>query len=133
MVTSRLRAVVFDCHHPVSLARFWAATLGYQVRAYDDPELQRLRMEGIDDPEDDPSVVIDPVDGGPRVWFNRVPEAKTVKNRVHIDVDLDDAADIAALVARGARLLRPHGAVPDEEWAIMADPEGNEFCAFPPG
>ncbi|MDQ3710573.1 MAG: hypothetical protein M3387_14970 [Actinomycetota bacterium] len=52
-------------------------------------ELQRLRAEGIDDPEHGPSVVIDPLDGGPSVWCNRVPEPKTVEHRVHIDVDLD--------------------------------------------
>ncbi len=62
--------------------------------------------------------------------FDSVP--KLVAAHGLIADDLDDAADIAALVARGARVLRPLGAVPDEEWAILADPEGNEFCAFPP-
>ena len=59
--------------------------------------------------------------------FNPVPEAKTVKNRVHWDVRLVDA-DVDALVAAGATVLRR----PDDEirWTVMADPEGNEFCAF---
>ena len=59
--------------------------------------------------------------------FNRVPEPKTVKNRVHWDVDLA-GTDPSALVAAGATVLRP----PDSEisWWIMADLEGNEFCAF---
>lgn len=120
----------------VSTLRRWRdfgrPALGYAVREYDDAELERLRAQGIVDPEDDPSVVIDPLDHGPSVWFNRVPEAKAVKNRVHLDVDLDDEADIDRLVAGGARVSRPLGAVPDEMWAILVDPEGNEFCAFPP-
>ena len=120
----------------VSTLRRWRdfgrPALGYAVREYDDAELERLRAQGIVDPEDDPSVVIDPLDDGPSVWFNRVPEAKAVKNRVHLDVDLDDEADIDRLVAGGARVSRPLGAVPDEMWAILVDPEGNEFCAFPP-
>jgi hypothetical protein len=57
--------------------------------------------------------------------FVQVPEPKTVKNRVHIDVTTDD---LDALVAKGATLLRPQ----DDEiaWNVMADPDGNEFCAF---
>jgi Glyoxalase-like domain len=57
--------------------------------------------------------------------FSPVPEPKTVKNRIHLDVT---TSDLDALVARGARLLRPQ----DEEidWNVMADPDGNEFCAF---
>jgi predicted enzyme related to lactoylglutathione lyase len=81
---------------------------------------------------DDPSVVLDPEGDGPTIWFNRVPEPKVTKNRVHIDVNLTGEDEIERLVARGATVLRPLGAVPDEPWAIMADPEGNEFCAFPP-
>jgi hypothetical protein len=59
--------------------------------------------------------------------FVPVPEPKTVKNRVHWDVT---APDVDALVERGARVLRS----PDDEinWTVLADPEGNEFCAFPP-
>ena len=83
-----------------------------------------LRDQGIDRPEDDPNIVLDPVEAsGPAFWFNRVPEPKTVKNRVHIDVfgDVDD------LSAWGAGLLARH-----ERWTVMSDPEGNEFCVFAP-
>jgi hypothetical protein len=61
-------------------------------------------------------------------WFNLVPEPKTVKNRVHVDVYVPDRAGIDALVARGATLER----VPDDviSWFVLRDPEDNEFCAF---
>jgi hypothetical protein len=57
--------------------------------------------------------------------FSAVPEAKAVKNRIHWDVW---AADVQALVAAGATLIRPRGGGID--WDVLADPEGNEFCAF---
>jgi hypothetical protein len=123
--------VEFDCRHPASLARFWAAAVdGYQVAPYDDAELARLRATGVDDPEDDPSVLVEPVSGsGPRLWFTRVPEPKTVKNRVHIDLraaDVDAEADRP--VGLGAQVL---GKV--EDWVVLADPEGGEFCVQPAG
>ena len=127
-----LRSIVFDCAQPSSLARFWAAALGYTIRAYDAAEIERLREAAIEDPEDDPSVVIDPPGGGPTVWFNRVPEPKSSKNRVHLDINLPSLGEVDRLVGSGAQVLRPLGQVPGEDWLIMADPEGNEFCAFPP-
>jgi hypothetical protein len=89
-----LRDVVVDCSHPAPLARWWAATLdGYRVAPYDDAELARLHAEGVEDPEDDPTVLVEPDPAarpgaapGPRIWFQRVPEPKTVKNRVHLDL-----------------------------------------------
>jgi hypothetical protein len=132
-VGRRLRSIVFDCRRPAALARFWAEALGYSVRPYRDEDIEWLRARGIDDVEDDPSVVIEPPGGqGPTVWFNEVPEDKVAKNRVHVDVDLDALEDIDRFVALGARVLRPLGDVPGEDWAVLADPEGNEFCAFPP-
>jgi hypothetical protein len=121
--------VVFDCRHPASLARFWAAALdGYQVAPYDDAELARLRAMGIDDPEDDPSVLVEPAAGsGPRLWFTRVPEPKTVKNRVHLDLRAADVAtETDRLVGLGARVLAEV-----EDWVVLADPEGGEFCVQP--
>ncbi len=131
MITSRFRSVVFDCAKPAALARFWAVALGYTVRPYDQAEIDRLAALGYT-VEDDPSVVIDPLGEGPTMWFNRVPEGKVVKNRVHLDVDLDSLADVDHLIGLGATVLRPLGVLPHEPWLIMADPEGNEFCAFPP-
>jgi hypothetical protein len=132
---ARINDVVFDCVHPASLARFWASVLdGYEVAPYDDAELERLREQGIDDPEDDPTVCLRGPAGAPGVWFQRVPEAKLVKNRVHLDLQVDlHAADVDAetdrLVALGATVLLRNG--PGPGWVLLADPEGNEFCIDP--
>jgi len=78
-----LHDVVVDCRHHASLARFWSAALdGYRVAPYDDAELERLRAAGINDPEDDPSVLVESDPGvRPRFWFTLVPEQKVTKNR----------------------------------------------------
>lgn len=131
MVDSRLRSIVFDCIQPSALAHFWAAALGYTVRPYDQAEIDRLHAAGFDI-HTDPSIVIDPPAAGPTIWFNRVPEPKATKNRVHIDLSLDRLEDIEHLVKLGASVLRSADEVPGEYWLILADPEGNEFCAFPP-
>lgn len=123
---ARFHDVTFDCRHPASVARFWAAALdGYEVAPYDEAELARLRAMGIDDPEDDPSVLVE--GPGPRLFFQRVPEEKVAKNRVHLDLRAADVdAEVARLVALGAReLLRRDGG------AVLADPEGNELCIDP--
>jgi Glyoxalase-like domain len=126
---AKLGDIVFDAAHPASLARFWAAALdGYAVAPYDDEELARLRVNGINDPEDDPSVLVEPaVPGAPRLFFTWVPEPKTVKNRVHLDLraaDIDE--ETARLVKLGAiELARLEG------WVTLADPEGNEFDVLP--
>jgi Glyoxalase-like domain len=124
-VVARLRDIVVDCAHPASLARFWAAVLdGYAVAPYDQAELERLRANGIDDPEDDPSVLVTAGEDQPRFFFTRVPEAKTVKNRVHLDLRAGDhATELARLTALGARVIADLDA-----WTVLEDPEGNEFC-----
>ncbi len=137
MALSRLHSIVFDCARPATLARFWAAAFGYTVRPYDQAEIDRLPALGYR-VEDDPSVVIDPPSEGPTMWFNRVPESKVVKNRMHLDVSLESFAAVDALVGLGATVLRrpdaggATGDGGDVRWFVMADPEGNEFCAFPP-
>ena len=123
-----LRSVVVDCAEPASLARFWADALGWTVRPYSAEDLEALAAEGLT-PETDPSVCVDPPDPSfPTLWFNRVPEPKIGKVRIHMDVNLADTAGIQRLIDRGASILqeRPGG----NDWTIMADPEGNEFCAF---
>ena len=128
-----LRSIVFDCRNAWAQARWWAETIpGYHLEEYDDEDLAWLRERGIERLEDNPSVVIRPDGDGPSIWFNAVPEAKVGKARVHIDVNVTSLQEIDRLVERGARILRPFGAVPEEPWAVMADPEGTEFCAFPP-
>ena len=119
---SRLKDVVVDCRDPWSLGHWWAETLGYRVRSHSEFDLEQLRAEGIHRPQDDPNIAADPDDeGGPGFWFCKVPEPKTGKNRLHIDV----FGDVSALVARGATVLDEH-----PRWTVMADPEGNEFCVL---
>jgi hypothetical protein len=125
---ARLHDVVFDCHRPSALARFWAGALdGYDIAPYDDDEIERLRSIGIDDIEDDPNVLVEAPGAEPRFFFQLVPESKTVKNRVHLDLLCDDVeTETARLVALGARVLTTTG--PSAGWVVLADPEGNEFC-----
>jgi glyoxalase superfamily protein len=121
---SRLKAICVDCVEPWALAHWWADVLDYRVRPHTAEDLEALRAQGVDRPEDDPAIAVDPVDGvGPTVWFNKVPEPKTVKVRIHVDV----YGDVAELARRGARV---HEHL--EHWTVMTDPEGNEFCVFPP-
>lgn len=125
---ARIRDVVVDCAHPASVARFWAAVLDdYEVAPYDDEELDRLRDMGIDDPEDDPSVLVEAGPGvRPRFFFQLVPERKTVKNRLHLDLSATDrSAEVARLTGLGAQLLRSY-----DDHDLLGDVEGNEFCVF---
>ncbi|KMS75397.1 hypothetical protein ACM01_10455 [Streptomyces viridochromogenes] len=125
---ARLHDIVIDCAHPAVTARFWAAALdGYSVAPYDDAELARLRAQGIAGPEDDPTVLVEPSGGGPRLWCQLVPEPKRVKNRLHLDLVSGAAeAEIGRLAGLGATVLARH----EDHW-VLADPEGNEFCLFP--
>ena len=135
--------IVFDCADPDKLATFWAAALRYKKQ---DPPAgfaswpDFLKAQGI--PESDwtsASAVVDPDGVGPRIYFQRVPEGKTVKNRVHLDLNvggprgtpLDERerrvdAEVDRLVQVGARKSR---AVEErgEYWVNLLDPEGNEF------
>ena len=114
--------VTFDCADPGRVARFWCEVLGY------------VQPEGV------PSVAADPTGEGPRLYFQRVPEGKVVKNRVHLDVRVGTGLvreeRLAALQAEQAR-LEPLGAVylytqladgEEESCITMQDSEGNEFC-----
>jgi SAM-dependent methyltransferase len=123
---ANIHDIVVDCAHPASLARFWAEVLDdYAVAPYDEAELARLRSKGINDPEDDPTVLVESLPGiRPRLFFQRVPEGKVVKNRVHLDLscaDLDH--EVERLVALGASVQARY-----DGWITLADPAGNEFC-----
>jgi Glyoxalase-like domain len=124
LAVARFRDVTIDCAHPASLARFWAAALdGYAVAPYDEAELARLRAAGINDPEDDPGVIVEAVTG-PRLYFQLVPEPKAGKNRLHLDICCENVgSEVARLTGLGARQLSEQ-----HTWVVMADPEGNEFC-----
>ena len=125
---ARIHDIVFDCHRPAPLARFWAAVLDdYEIAPYDEAEIERLRGIGVDDVEDDPAVLVEAPGVEPRLFFQLVPESKTVKNRVHLDLRCTDlAAEIHRLVALGARVRTTSG--PQDDWIVLHDPEGNEFC-----
>jgi hypothetical protein len=111
----------------MSLARFWAAALdGYDVAPYSDVEMDRLRALGIDDIEDDPTVLVQSRDDPLRLWFQSVPEGKVVKNRVHLDLACDDPdAEVEILEELGANR---HAHQPNDSLIVLSDPEGNEFC-----
>ncbi|MFI6244039.1 VOC family protein [Micromonospora sp. NPDC050795] len=137
--------ITFDCADPARLATFWAETLGYQVQAPPgDFESWDQALEAMGVPPEnrnDASAVVDPEGSRPRLFFQRVPEHKQVKNRVHLDVraapGLEGDERMAALeaeaerlVSHGARRLDRHEPTPPlgAGHLIMADPEGNEFC-----
>jgi hypothetical protein len=138
--------VVMDCADPNRMMKFWATALEYKEQ--DPPEGHAswedfLRSMNV--PEDQwnsAGAVVDPEGKGPRIYFQRVPEPKTVKNRVHLDLNVGDGqatpmeerrkrvdAEVDRLVAAGATVFRP-GEVSGlgEYWVVMQDPEGNEFC-----
>jgi catechol 2,3-dioxygenase-like lactoylglutathione lyase family enzyme len=131
----RIDAIVFDCHDAAPLARFWAQALGWAVAPYDEAELDRLAAKGIYDPEDDPSVMVQPPAGTdlPVLFFAEVPEDKAVKNRVHLDLTADETVedDVERLTAIGAT-VRNWAEADGDIWCVMLDPEGNEFCVMPP-
>ena len=138
--------ITFDCADPAALAAFWAEALGFLLQppppGFDTWDAA-LDAWGVPEEErNSRSAIVSPEGGtGPRVFFQRVPEGKTAKNRVHLDVraapGLEGAERMEALEAAAARLV-DHGArrvarfEPGEEMSaghlVMLDPEGNEFC-----
>jgi predicted enzyme related to lactoylglutathione lyase len=132
----KIDSVVFDCRDAAPLARFWAEALGWTVAPYDEDELERLALKGIYDPEDDPSVMVEPPEGSdlPLLFFTEVPEEKVVKNRVHLDISADRPLEdeVERLEGLGAQVrnwVEEDGGM----WCVMLDPQGNEFCVVPPG
>lgn len=136
--------VVIDCADPAKLAEFWAQALRYKLQ--DPPESfasweDFLRANNVPESEwNSANAVVDPDGAGPRVFFQRVPEPKTVKNRVHLDLNVGGGMatpmetrkervhqEAARLEGLGASQLRTV-----EDWSgycvVMRDPEGNEFC-----
>lgn len=104
--------IVLDCEDPQRLAPFWADALGYKVLGSRDQYTALVPAEGK----------------GPWLILQKVPEPKTVKNRVHIDVKVPDIeAEARRLEGLGAKLLVEAGAS-GGDWIVMADPEGNELC-----
>ncbi|MEU0086311.1 VOC family protein [Streptomyces sp. NPDC006274] len=112
---ARIDELVLDCHDPARLARFWAALLG------GDPVDRSDDWSYIDPPE------------FVRLAFQRVPEGKSVKNRLHLDLDAGDV-DAAADEAVGLGAVRLGAVVTDDHgrFQVLRDPEGNEFCFVAP-
>ena len=142
-MTSKFTELAIDCADPHALARFWCSVLGYEVQGEDDDTVtigSPLVPEGASRPGPVP----------PTVTFARVPEGKTAKNRLHLDVnptDREQADEVRRLLDLGARhadvgqgeaswvvLADPEVNVPMVtpmiDWVVLADPEGNEFCVL---
>ena len=135
--------VTFDATDPHALAGWWAALLDYEVEDLHDG-VQELLADGIVTADQvltvngrltfaDATAAGDPARQGPRLYFQRVPEPKSAKNRVHLDVQLDGDLDeqVERLRGTGASFDR-FDSQPGHRWAVMQDPEGNEFCVTPP-
>ncbi|MFI8229856.1 VOC family protein [Streptomyces sp. NPDC085900] len=141
--------LVIDAGDPHAQADFWAAALGYEVED-NSPLVRRLLEAGAlpgeatvdshgrpafldliavrhpEDPYDEDTGI----GRGRRLLFQRVPEAKTVKNRLHLDLHPGEGrreGEVERLEALGASVQR-HVKEPSGEWVVMTDPEGNEFC-----
>ena len=113
----RWQCICIDSTDPAALASWWAELLGWRVTSEEADEVALEPPEGS------------PADGiSPDILFLRVPEAKTAKDRIHIDLRPDDhAAEVARAEAMGA-LRVDVGQGTDKSWVVLADPEGNEFC-----
>lgn len=109
MAIATWKDLCIDADDPSVLGRFWGEVLGLRPEVLDNGNVAL----GGDRPQD-------------TIWINAVPEPKTVKHRVHLDLNV---ASLAPLVAAGARILAPAEET-GHRWTVMADPEGGEFCAF---
>lgn len=110
----RVSEVVIDCADHGVVVDFWAAALGYERRPVSD------QFCALVPPAREP--------GLPPLLFQKVPEGKIVKNRVHLDFAADVMADeVARLVGLGAMVLAERS-MGDFRWTVLADPAGNEFC-----
>jgi predicted enzyme related to lactoylglutathione lyase len=120
---TRLVHIVVDAADPPRLAGFWAAALGWEVRQEEEDEVD-VMPAGYTYP--DPAAL-------PLV-FVPVPEPKTAKNRVHLDLNTESAEHQAAEVERllGLGATRADIGQGDVPWVVLADPEGNEFCVLTP-
>jgi glyoxalase superfamily protein len=126
----RLTEIVVDCSDPVAQASFWSAALGYYIVRMEkgQVEIAAWAQEPVDLAE---QILRAP--GVPTLVFVTVPEGKTVKNRLHLDLrpaDGSSDAEVQRLISLGARPTDVgQGSVP---WVVLADPEGNEFCVLGP-
>lgn len=142
MMATRVQ-VVIDCADPDLMAGFWSEALGYQVQpppnGYTSWEELLTKMGVPENERHDASAIVDPEGVGPRIFFQRVPEPKSGKNRVHLDLNQGTqekpAEERRQLVEEAVQRLTGLGAAElyrgekyGEVWVTMRDPEGNEFC-----
>ena len=123
-MASRFTDLAVDCADPRRLAGFWCSVLGYEVLEQDD-ELVSIGPPRVTEGGDPPGPL------PPTLTFARVPERKTVKNRLHLDLsptDRDQADEVRRLVDLGARPVDVGQG--DAPWVVLADPEGNELCVL---
>ncbi|MFB7909214.1 VOC family protein [Kitasatospora sp. NPDC056076] len=114
-MASLVRHVTIDCADPFALADFWAKVLDGTLAEDDNPG--------------DPEAVV--ISAGADLLFIRVPEGKTVKNRVHLDLQPQDRSrdeEVERLLALGATVVSDQRRPDGTGWVTMADPEGNELC-----
>jgi hypothetical protein len=142
MATVQQFQVTFDCAEPERVARFWCQVLGYVVPPPPEGFASWDQFDKSLPPDQQGSAFacVDPTGVGPRLFFQRVPEGKVVKNRVHLDVragtGLVGAERVAVLEAECARLVALGGVRlylleadgVNESCLVMQDVEGNEFC-----
>lgn len=135
--------VAIDCSDPNRLAHFWAEALSYQLQpppnGFASWEHFLAEMGVPEEERNNTSAIVDPEGIGPRLYFQRVPEPKTVKNRVHLDLNQTTREtppeEGRRLVDQAVERLKGLGAIElyhmdrnGEYWVTMSDPEGNEFC-----
>jgi len=120
-----LYQVTVDCDDPERLADFWSAAIGYSKHDYSKNYEEHPDWRGKF------ALIKRPENGGPgpaTVHFQRATERKTGKNRLHLDLFTDNVPDaVARLTDLGASVVEEKRDF-DDEWTVMADPEGNEFC-----
>jgi hypothetical protein len=111
-----IRSVTFDCTDPYRLALWWCEVFGVPPSPQDHPG--------------DPAAICQPPDGGTRLLFERVPEPKSGKNRVHIDIQAGQQRDkeVERFIQLGASFVADHRRPDGAGWVVLADPEGNELC-----
>jgi hypothetical protein len=126
----RWYTIVIDCHDVAAQARWWAEVLDWRIAFENPEEVVIVPPRALDETRDIPVE-----ERGPGLVFVPVPEAKTLKNRLHIDLAPragdDQAAEVARLESRGATRVDV-GQSDTATWVVLADPEGNEFCVLSP-
>jgi catechol 2,3-dioxygenase-like lactoylglutathione lyase family enzyme len=125
----RWNSLAVDCQDIKAQSRWWAEALGWRIAFEADDEVILVPPHALAEPRDIPVL-----ERGPGLVFVTVPEPKTVKNRLHIELappaDGDQEAEVRRLEALGARRVDVGQDPATATWVVLADPEGNEFCVL---